>query len=114
MTLRDGIHRLNALLEHDLSPMPLVTVFLGYWLPLEWMLRGWVMLGSTTPLEKCQALGASVLLNFLPAALAVALLIYLGGALSLFARVPYPRAVSWGMGHGANLLITQDSSFNPT
>ena len=91
--------------DHELSPMPLFTVFLGYWLPLAWLLRGLPQLGNTTLLEKCQAIGSSVLLNFGPVAIGTALLIYLGSLLSLFTRTPYRHVVRWWMNLAANLLI---------
>ena len=96
---------LSQLLDHDLSPMPLLTVFLGYWLPLDWMLRGWAALCNTTLLEKCQAVGSSILLNFMPAVLGVAFLVYLVSGLFVLARGPYRPTVRLGMNLVANFLI---------
>ena len=96
--------RATLLLDHDLSPLPLVTVFLGYWLPLDWMLRGWATMANSTILEKAQALGSSVLLTFLPVALGVALLVYLGSAFSLMTQARYSNTVRWFMYLAANFI----------
>ena len=94
----------RLLLGHDLSPLPLVTVFLGYWLPLDWALRGWGALGNTTLLEKAQVLASSVLLNFLPMALGMALLVYLGSTFSLLTMANYSSTVRRAMNLVANFV----------
>ena len=62
-------------------------------------------MANTTLLEKGQILGSTVLLNYLPIALGLALIVYLGAGLSLFLRLPYSVAVRWGMNFAANLTI---------
>ena len=96
---------MNAILDDDLSPMPLLTVILGYWLPLEWILRAESQLGNITLLEKFQVFGSSVFLNFLPATILLAAVVYLGGTLSIPTRFAYRRVIHWWMETTANLLV---------
>ncbi|MEI6569476.1 MAG: sulfatase-like hydrolase/transferase, partial [Verrucomicrobiota bacterium] len=81
-----------------------MTVFLGYWLPLDWMLRGWAALGNTSLLEKFQAIASSVLLNFLPVTLGLTLLVYLGSAFSLLTKARHSSTVRWSMNLVANFI----------
>ena len=104
MSIRSRFASIGLILNQDLSPQPLLTVILGYWLPLEWMIRGWAGMANTTLLEKFQAIGSSVLLNFLPAAFGLALLVYLCGAFVVLTRARYAPTVRWGMNFVANFI----------
>jgi len=101
--------RFNSMLDHDLSPMPLLTVILGYWLPLDWILRGWTLFSNATLdnislLEKFQAVGSSVVLNFLPTALVLALIVYLSCSFPIMRQSTYSLSIRWGMNFVANLV----------
>jgi len=54
------MNRVYSGLDHDLSPLPLFTVCVGYWLPLEWMLRGTPLLTNMSFGEAFGVLAASV------------------------------------------------------
>ena len=85
--------RLRELVNHPLSPAPLVVVCVGYWMPLEWMLRGESIIGNCTRMEGLHAMATSVLINFLPAAILGAACAYaLAGLASLLLRIPYKQA----------------------
>ena len=40
--------RVMAILNSPLSPFSLVVVFVGYWMPLEWMRYGAGLVGNST------------------------------------------------------------------
>ena len=99
------MNRVYSGLDHDLSPLPLFTVCVGYWLPLEWMLRGTPLLTNMSFGEAFGVLAASVAIYFVPFTLLVALLIYLAAPAALLASIPYRRAVRFGMDLVANALV---------
>lgn len=54
---------MKRLLDHELSPGPLLGVILGLWLPVEW-LYGTDLLRGASLLESAQAIASSVVFNF--------------------------------------------------
>src|ERR1700738_4090650 len=82
--------RFRELVNHPLSPAPMVVVCVGYWMPLEWMIRGESMLGNSTWEASVHVIATSALMNFFPAALLAATSAYVFAALfSLLFRIPF-------------------------
>jgi arylsulfatase A-like enzyme len=93
---------MRAILNHPLSPVQLVVVFVGYWMPLEWMRYGADVIGNSTWNERALVIAASVFLSYLPAALLVALGVYpLAGLLSLFPGISFRKAAENGLSASA-------------
>ncbi len=82
--MKPRLAKIRILLEHDLSPAPIFAVFVGYWLPLDWLLSNGI-LGGASPLEKAYAIASSAVFNYGLVALVLSGLIYLiAGTLYLF------------------------------
>jgi arylsulfatase A-like enzyme len=93
MSIAALIRRLKELENHPLSPAPLVVVCVGYWMPLEWMIRGESTLGNSTWMEGLHVVAASALINFFLAALAAATSAYVfAGLIFLLFRIPFRQA----------------------
>lgn len=88
--------RLKALLDHDLSPTPIFAVFLGYWLPLDWMLNSGLLRGTTT-LELVYSIATSAIFNFgLVATLALALIFMVAGIVRVLG-LPFRKSAGLGL-----------------
>jgi arylsulfatase A-like enzyme len=106
MSLGSAWSRLRDLLNHPLSPAPLVVVFVGYWMPLEWFLRGDASLTNCTLSQVLHVVATSALLNFFPAALLTAAIAYvLAGAISLLFRVSFKHAAEKSLGFMAFFVL---------
>jgi arylsulfatase len=77
----------SKILDHRLSPAPLVVACVGFWMPLEWMHYGQDVIGQAPWIERVHAIAASVWLNFLPTALLMAIAIY--AVAGVFALLPW-------------------------
>jgi len=89
MILVEFLKRVRAISEHPLSPTPLIVVFLGYWMPLEWILRWEILLGNASWMERLHVISTSVVLSFSPALLLTVALAYgLSGLVALCCRLP--------------------------
>lgn len=95
MTGPSILKRLRNLLQHPISPAPLVVVFVGYWMPLAWMVRGGPLLAYSSWTERSHAIATSILLNFVPAALLCAAVAYaLAGLISPLFRTSFKQAAA--------------------
>jgi arylsulfatase A-like enzyme len=95
--MRQHLARLKALLDHDLSPAPIFAVFVGYWLPLDWMLSSGILAGATA-LERAYAVASSAVFNYGFSGVVLSALTYLiAGTVSLFG-FPFRVLVRRGMG----------------
>jgi arylsulfatase len=65
----------------------LLSVFIGYWAPLSWMRYGGALAGNLSVSQRLPIIAASVLFNFLPAALLVASLVH--ATLWMIGKLPF-------------------------
>lgn len=94
--MKQRLARLKALLDHDLSPAPIFAVFLGYWLPLEWILNASILRG-TTSFELACTIATSAVFNFgLVAALASLVVFLAAGVVSLLG-IPFRKTAGLGL-----------------
>jgi arylsulfatase A-like enzyme len=106
MSLALRIRRLCEIANHPLSPIPLVVVCVGYWMPLEWMAKGDSILGNSTGMEVLHVIATSVWMNFFPAALFVAASAYaLAGTFFLLIRVPFKQVAEKSLDFMALLTL---------
>jgi len=90
--------RVMAILNSPLSPFSLVVVFVGYWMPLEWMRYGAGLVGNSTWNERALVIATSIPLNYLPAALLAALGVYiLAGLLSFLPGIFFRKCAEGGL-----------------
>jgi len=89
MVLVEFLKRVRTISEHPLSPTPLVVVFLGYWMPLEWIFRWEHLLRNASWMELLHVIATSVILSFCPALLMTAVFTYgLAGLVAICCRMP--------------------------
>ena len=92
--------KLKAALVHDLSPAPVFGLFLGFWLPLEFMCFS-ANLAGIPLVQKVYIIAAAAVFNFGLAACVMAALVYLAAGIASLFGVAYARAVRFGMASSA-------------
>jgi arylsulfatase len=106
MNFEMRVPRLKQCLDHPLSPAPLIVVFVGYWMPLEWMLNGEALTTNFSLLERLHVAMAMVLVNCLLFSLLGTIGVYaLAGLFSLLPKVHFQSAADWGLRFLTSLIF---------
>ena len=102
----------SSFLDHDLSPLPLIIVFVGYWLPIEWLLHANTTMNTHTTIEKIFILGSSITLNYFAIAIYLSIFLYTVGLTHKFFQKTYRHMIKFEMIFASNFVCFIVTSFS--